>query len=151
MSESIFEEDRITERRRKKNSQTATHLLLCNVIERSRRSSMIHVTYLSSREGWSQMRPIRGQIGFIRTASLASRLRWSPLQRLLVLILLSVCFPQFSASQCNGLAATPQMTADCAAHAVPQGTIAPLDAAHSYSLAELIDLAERNNPRTRIA
>jgi outer membrane protein len=97
------------------------------------------------------MRPIRGQIGFIRTASLASRLRWSPLQRLLVLILLSVCFPQFSASQCNGLAATPQMTADCAAHAVPQGTIAPLDAAHSYSLAELIDLAERNNPRTRIA
>jgi outer membrane protein len=97
------------------------------------------------------MRPIRGKIGFIRAASLASRLRWSPLQYLLVLILLSVCLPQFSASQCNGIAATPQAAADCAAHAVPQGTVAQLDAAHTYSLAELIDLAEQNNPRTRIA
>ena len=91
------------------------------------------------------MRPIvRAQIGSIRAASLASRLRWSPLQPLSVLILLLICLPQFSASQCNGIASTPQVAADCAAHAVPQGTIAPLDAAHTYSLAELIDLAETN-------
>jgi outer membrane protein TolC len=41
--------------------------------------------------------------------------------------------------------------ADCAAHAVPQGTVAQLDTTHTYSLAELIDLTERNNPSTRIA
>jgi outer membrane protein len=98
------------------------------------------------------MRPIfRGQIGSIRAASLASRLRWPPLQHLLVPILLYICLPQFSAGQCNGIASTPLLAADCAAHAVPQATIAVLDAAHTYSLAELIDLAERNNPRTRIA
>jgi outer membrane protein TolC len=54
-------------------------------------------------------------------------------------------------SQCNGIASTPGAAADCAANAVPVGKVAPLDPSHTYSLAELIDLAERNNPRTRIA
>jgi hypothetical protein len=30
-------------------------------------------------------------------------------------------------------------------------TVAQLDASHTYTLTELIDLAEQNNPRTRIA
>jgi hypothetical protein len=52
--------------------------------------------------------------------------------------------------QCTG-ALTPAAAANCAAHTVPQEALVPLDHAHTYSLAELIDLAERNNPRTRIA
>ncbi len=59
--------------------------------------------------------------------------------------------PRSAESQCAAIASTPNAAADCAAHGIPQGAVTPLDAAHSYSLAELIDLAERNNPRTRIA
>ena len=40
--------------------------------------------------------------------------------------------------------------ADCAAHALPQDRVLTFDAGHRYTLAELIDIAERNNPRTRI-
>src|SRR5580692_6217947 len=52
--------------------------------------------------------------------------------------------------QCAGIAATPAAAADCAAHAIPKDRIATIDPAHPYTLAELIDIAERNNPRTRI-
>ncbi|RXH57230.1 Cobalt-zinc-cadmium resistance protein CzcA [Granulicella sibirica] len=48
------------------------------------------------------------------------------------------------------MASTPASVADCAARAIPADTIAKIDPNHTYSLAELIDLAERNNPRTRI-
>jgi outer membrane protein len=53
-------------------------------------------------------------------------------------------------SQCAGIASTPREASDCAAHAVPSGKIATLDPNHPYSLAELVDIAERNNPRTRV-
>jgi outer membrane protein TolC len=52
--------------------------------------------------------------------------------------------------QCAGIASTPSAAADCAAHAIPVDTVATLDPAHPYTLAELIDIAEHNNPRTRI-
>jgi outer membrane protein len=52
--------------------------------------------------------------------------------------------------QCAGIATTPAAAADCAAHAIAQDRAASLDPRHPYTLAELIDLAERNNPRTRI-
>lgn len=54
-------------------------------------------------------------------------------------------------AQCSGVASTPQFAADCAAHSVPANKTAALDATHSYSLAELVDIAEQNNPTTRIA
>ncbi|WP_213805163.1 TolC family protein [Granulicella sp. dw_53] len=54
-------------------------------------------------------------------------------------------------AQCAGISSTPGAAADCAAHAVASDTVAKLDPAHPYTLAELIDIAEQNNPRTRIA
>jgi len=54
-------------------------------------------------------------------------------------------------AQCSGNVSTPSAAADCAAGATPQQKIAAADPAHLYTLAELIDIAEHNNPRTRIA
>ncbi len=53
-------------------------------------------------------------------------------------------------TQCAGIASTPLSASDCAAHAVPLDKKATLDPGHSYTLAELIDIAERNNPRTHV-
>src|SRR5215472_9130058 len=52
--------------------------------------------------------------------------------------------------QCAGIATTPTAAADCASHSFPLDRAATIDPAHPYTLAELIDIAERNNPRTRI-
>jgi outer membrane protein len=41
--------------------------------------------------------------------------------------------------------------ADCAARTTPISTIAQLDPSRTYTVTELIDLAEHNNPRTRVA
>jgi outer membrane protein len=57
---------------------------------------------------------------------------------------------QASLAQCAGIASTPKSASDCVAHAVPDDKIATLDPKHEYALAELIDIAEHNNPRTRI-
>ena len=54
-------------------------------------------------------------------------------------------------AQCSAVASTPQYASDCASRAIPKNKIAAIDAAHSYSLAELVDIAEQNNPTTRIA
>ena len=52
--------------------------------------------------------------------------------------------------QCAGIASTPAVASDCAAHGIPSGKIVTIDPTRAYSLAELIDIAEHNNPRTRI-
>src|SRR5882757_8490652 len=66
-------------------------------------------------------------------------------------LFLLVCFkPTPMAAQCAGIVSTPGAAADCAAHALPAATVARLDPSHPYTLAELIDIAEHNNPRTRI-
>ena len=54
-------------------------------------------------------------------------------------------------AQCSAVASTPQYASDCAARAIPENKISKIDATHSYSLAELVDIAEQNNPTTRIA
>jgi len=54
-------------------------------------------------------------------------------------------------SSCYGIAQTPEIASNCASRTIPIATAAVLDPSHIYSLAELIDLAEHNNPRTRIA
>ena len=98
------------------------------------------------------MRPIvRGQIGSIRAGSRFPHFGWRTPQHLFALIFLFSCLSRSGRSQCSGIASTPDAVANCAAHAIPQGKVAELDPAHTYSLAELIDLAERNNPATRIA
>ncbi len=53
-------------------------------------------------------------------------------------------------AQCAGIVSTPRAAADCTAVSTPQRNPPTLDAGHTWTLAELIDFAEHNNPRTRI-
>jgi outer membrane protein len=53
--------------------------------------------------------------------------------------------------QCAGEVSTAATAASCTARSIPQRTVTSLDPTHSYSLAELIDIAEHNNPGTRVA
>jgi outer membrane protein len=69
---------------------------------------------------------------------------------LLLLLLLLLFLRERGWSQCAGVASTPRGASDCATHAIPAGKIAALDPTHLYSLAELVDIAEHNNPRTRV-
>ena len=79
---------------------------------------------------------------------------WIPQTRaipgLALLLLLAAGSPSPARAQCAGTVSTPRAAADCAAASIPQATTASLDPAHPYTLAELIDLAEHNNLRTRI-
>ncbi len=52
--------------------------------------------------------------------------------------------------QCSGIATTAAAAADCAARALPVDRVAKIDPSRPYTLAELIDMAEQNNPHTRI-
>ena len=81
-----------------------------------------------------------------------SRLRYAGKRTAAALILLlSWMMPVTAAfAQCAGIASTPKSAADCAAHATAQDIVAKLDTAHTYTLAELIDIAEGNNPVTRV-
>lgn len=73
------------------------------------------------------------------------------LGRLLLGIALGLSLTGTCRGQCSSVASTPQAAADCAAGATPETKIASIDASHPYSLAELIDIGEHNNPTTRIA
>jgi len=53
-------------------------------------------------------------------------------------------------AQCSGIVSTPRSAADCAAHALPDSSVAVIDPKRIYTLTELIDLAEQHNPHTRI-
>jgi outer membrane protein TolC len=66
------------------------------------------------------------------------------------ILLFFIGLPSIANAQCAGNVSTPQAAADCAGHSIPQTTAVSLDASHAYTLAELIDIAEHNNPRTRI-
>jgi outer membrane protein len=70
------------------------------------------------------------------------------------LLILSLAIAAWPAApglgQCAGNASDPRSAAGCVAHATPQEKTVTLDPAHTYSLAELVDIAEHNNPRTRI-
>ena len=52
--------------------------------------------------------------------------------------------------QCSGIATTAAAVADCAARNLPADRVAKIDPGRPYTLAELIDMAEQNNPHTRI-
>jgi outer membrane protein len=64
--------------------------------------------------------------------------------------LLLVWLPAPARAQCAGEVSTPRAAADCTATSTPQTNVVSLDPNHVYTLAELIDIAEHNNPRTRI-
>jgi outer membrane protein len=66
-------------------------------------------------------------------------------------LLFGIAIASTCKAQCSAIASTPQYASDCAARAIPANKIAAIDVAHPYSLAELVDIAEQNNPTTRIA
>src|SRR5580704_7788946 len=73
------------------------------------------------------------------------------MKRVLLGVMLGLMFTGTCRGQCSSVASTPQAAADCAARATPDSKIANLDASRPYSLAELIDIGEHNNPTARIA
>jgi outer membrane protein len=72
-----------------------------------------------------------------------------PSWNLLLVSLLVVFFAARAAGQCAGKVSSPEAVADCAARETPREGPAILDPGHTYSLAELIDVAEHHNPSTR--
>lgn len=68
-----------------------------------------------------------------------------------IFLVLFVFFCQRAISQCSGIASTASAALSCASHAIPDEKITAIDPHHQYSLAELIDIGEHNNPQTRIA
>jgi outer membrane protein len=71
----------------------------------------------------------------------------------IALTLLDACLVAHLSAQssCSGIASAPIAASDCAARHIPASTVAKLDPNHIYAVTELIDLAEHNNPKTRIA
>jgi len=73
-------------------------------------------------------------------------------QRCFLLLLASIAHTPVALGQCAGNVSTPRGAADCTARSTPpSGIISIIDPTRPYTLAELIDIAEHNNPRTRIA
>ncbi|HEY2106663.1 MAG TPA: TolC family protein [Candidatus Binataceae bacterium] len=68
---------------------------------------------------------------------------------LLPVIALIAGLPNLVRAQCAVEVSTPRAAADCTAASIPQRNPLALDPARAWTLAELIDLAEHNNPRTR--
>ncbi len=87
------------------------------------------------------------------TSSVPGKILWEKAAAgaCLLPLLLLLQFAEQAAAQCAGNVSTPQSAADCMARATPQEKIAVLDPKHPYTLAELIDVAEHNNPRTRLS
>jgi len=70
----------------------------------------------------------------------------------LFLLLISCSFCSDSAlAQCAGVVSTPGAISACATRTIPTAKLATIDSHYQYSLAELIDIGEQNNPRTWIA
>ena len=86
-----------------------------------------------------------------RTSGTSMQIPSMPRFGLILSLLLFLFWKEPGWPQCAGLASTPRAASDCAAHEIPAGKISALDPTHPYSLAELVDIAEHNNPRTRLA
>jgi outer membrane protein len=95
------------------------------------------------------MRSSGTELGNLRN-SIAPRPKLIRLRLLILSFAMAAGLAATGLGQCSGVVSTPRSAADCVAHATTQDKAVTLDATHSYSLAELIDIAEHNNPRTRI-
>jgi outer membrane protein TolC len=74
--------------------------------------------------------------------------------RLLCILLIGAFFPlctSFVAAQCVGTISDLSTAATCTAKTAAPKALATIDPQRRYRLEELIDIAETNNPRTRIA
>lgn len=67
--------------------------------------------------------------------------------------LLAVCswLPSTAVGQCAGRVESARATAACVGRSLPEAPVLEIDPQRLYRLDELVDLAERNNPRTRVA
>jgi len=61
---------------------------------------------------------------------------------------MSLCHDR-AAGQCSGIVSNPNEASLCTSYAIPDSKVTTIDQQHRYSLAELIDIGERNNPKTR--
>ena len=66
-----------------------------------------------------------------------------------LMLLVGVCHER-AAAQCSGMVSNPAEVSGCASSAIPDGKVTAIDRQHQYSLAELIDIGERNHPATRV-
>jgi outer membrane protein TolC len=83
---------------------------------------------------------------FLPTSPVSQLLRSSSALFAAVMLLSAVAM-----AQCAGRVDTPLSSAACIAHALPASITTDIDVQHRYRLDELVDIAERNNPRTRVA
>ena len=70
---------------------------------------------------------------------------------LFLLFVIACLCEKRAASQCSAIASTPEGASSCASNFIPDERVASIDPHRQYSLAELIDIGERNNPKTRIS
>lgn len=70
--------------------------------------------------------------------------------RCIALVASLFCLTGSVRAQCAGEVSSPRAAADCTAASIPQTNVVSLDPKHPYTLAELIDIAEHNNPVTRV-
>jgi outer membrane protein len=68
--------------------------------------------------------------------------------KIISILLMSLCHER-AAAQCSGVVSNPNEASSCASHAIQDPKVTTIDRQHRYSLAELIDIGERNNPKTR--
>ena len=66
----------------------------------------------------------------------------------LLILLVSVCHER-AAAECTGIVTNPTEASACTSYAIPDPKVTIIDRQHQYSLAELIDIGERNHPTTR--
>ncbi|HTA68445.1 MAG TPA: TolC family protein [Bryobacteraceae bacterium] len=64
-------------------------------------------------------------------------------------IVLVGLYHERASGQCSGIVSNPSEASLCTSNAIPDAKVAAIDTQHRYSLAELIDVGERNNPQTR--
>jgi outer membrane protein len=62
-----------------------------------------------------------------------------------------MCQSAMAAGQCAGQMQAPAATADCISRTLPATPTPALDTQHPYRLDELVNIAEQNHPRTRVA
>jgi hypothetical protein len=65
-----------------------------------------------------------------------------------LILLVGLCCER-AAAQCSGIASNPAEASACTSRAIPDPKVTIIDRPHAYSLAELIDIGERNHPTTR--
>jgi len=76
-------------------------------------------------------------------------IRYEATMKVLFLAVLLAFSAAGALGQCAGKVSSPTAASDCAARESPREGTAILDPAHSYTLAELVDVAEHHNPSTR--